>query len=373
MSTQAGFGRILDNIARSGGPLSERLVTMSPDVSGTTSLGPWINRKKLFSRVPIRDVFKDNKIPSTAMWEFDVMGQHLELGIAEMNLFLALAASGLSHSLFGRRLLPVGTVYDPFVCRGLDAMNYACYQDARFMIVGTPSGATLAPEGGAHQSIGTPLIGMAQDGLVSYEPAYVDELGVIMEWGLGHMQEEHGRSIYLRLTTRPLEQPKREIDDAMAGDIVNGAYWWREPGPNCELVLAYQGAVAESAIKAAGLLAEARRDIGVLAVTSADRLYGDHMAAQQARQQGAGRAADAHVERLLASVPGTAAILTVIDGHPSTLSWLGGVHGHKVLAHGVVHFGQTGTVDDLYRHYGIDHESLVASVLEKTTGRHAAA
>ena len=117
-------------------------------------------------------------------------GQHIELGIAEMNLFLLLAALGLSHSLFGERLLPVGTLYDPFVCRGLDALNYACYQDARFIVVGTPSGITLAPEGGAHQSIGTPLIGMAQDGLASFEPAYVDELAVIMEWAFDYMQRD---------------------------------------------------------------------------------------------------------------------------------------------------------------------------------------
>ena len=153
-------------------------------------------------------------------------GQHFELGIAEMNLFLMLSALGLSHSLFGERLLPVGTLYDPFICRGLDALNYACYQDARFIVAGTPSGITLAPEGGAHQSIGTPLIGMAQDGLATFEPAYVDELAAIMEWAFDYMQreapedgeqrwhrDEKGGSVYLRLSTRPLDQ-LRAADDA---------------------------------------------------------------------------------------------------------------------------------------------------------------
>ena len=131
-------------------------------------------------------------------------GQHFELGIAEMNLFLMLSALGLSHSLFGERLLPVGTLYDPFVCRGLDALNYACYQDARFIVAGTPSGITLAPEGGAHQSIGTPLIGMAQDGLATFEPAYVDELAVIMEWAFDYMQRDGpgGRRAALASATR---------------------------------------------------------------------------------------------------------------------------------------------------------------------------
>src|SRR5690606_17967340 len=150
-------------------------------------------------------------------------GQHMELGIAEMNLFIMLSALGLSHSIFGERLLPVGTLYDPFIERGLDALNYACYQDARFLLAATPSGVTLAPEGGAHQSIATPLIGMAQDGLASFEPAFVDELAVIMRWAFEYMQrsgdaepdpttwlrDATGGSVYLRLSTRSIEQPKR--------------------------------------------------------------------------------------------------------------------------------------------------------------------
>ena len=83
-----------------------------------------------------------------------------------------------------------GTVYDPFVYRGADQLNYACYQNARFLLVGTPSGVTLAPEGGAHQSIGTPLIGMAQDGLAAFEPAFVDELSVIMRFAFEYMQKD---------------------------------------------------------------------------------------------------------------------------------------------------------------------------------------
>ena len=156
ISTQMAFGKILDDLSKGDSPLAERIVTTSPDVTGTTNLGPWVNRRKLFARDHQEDTFKAENIPSTAKWEFTPDGQHIELGIAEMNLFLLLAAAGLSHSVFGKRLIPIGTVYDPFVSRGLDALNYACYQDARFMIVGTPSGVTLAPEGGAHQSTTAP-------------------------------------------------------------------------------------------------------------------------------------------------------------------------------------------------------------------------
>ena len=384
MSTQAGFGKILDMIAKSDTDLAARIMTTSPDVSGTTSLGPWINRRKLFAREARPDLFRAQNIPSTAKWEFAADGQHIELGIAEMNLCLVLAAAGLSHRLFGKRLLPVGTVYDPFVCRGLDALNYACYQDARFMIVGTPSGVTLAPEGGAHQSIGTPLIGMSQDGLAAFEPAFVDELAVIMGWAFDYMQRdgdgagaEHstgwlrdatGGSVYLRLTTKPLDQPGRRMTPELAADIIKGGYWLRPPGPNCELVIAYQGVMADEAIAAAGMLGEQRRDIGVLAITSADRLNAGWTAAH--KQQASGNAtAQSHIETLLAPVHRDATLISVIDGHPATLSWLGGVYGHRLISHGVEHFGQTGSIDDLYRHFGIDRHALVTSALQHTPPR----
>ena len=164
ISTQMGFGQILNEIAREDTGLASRIVTAAPDVAVSTNLGPWVNRRGLFAREALADTFKAERIPSTYNWAFSPNGQHIELGIAESNLFLLLSALGLSHSINGERLLPIGTVYDPFIYRGADQLNYACYQDARFMLVATPSGITLAPEGGAHQSIGTPLVGMAQDG-----------------------------------------------------------------------------------------------------------------------------------------------------------------------------------------------------------------
>ena len=369
MSTQQGFGFILNELARSDTKLAERIVTTAPDVTVSTNLGAWVNRRGLFARGEMADLFKKEKIPSTFAWEFSPKGQHIELGIAEMNLFILLSALGLSHSIHGERLLPIGTLYDPFIERGLDALNYACYQDARFMVVATPSGITLAPEGGAHQSIATPLIGMAQDGLASFEPAFVDELATIMRWGFEYMQregkkgglvdrDETGGSVYLRLSTRPLDQPQREITPALAEDMIKGAYWLRKPGANAECVIAYTGTVAKEAIEAAGLMAEDRRDIGVLAVTSADRLNAGWTAAERARRRG-DYSAESHIERLLAPLPRHCGIVSVIDGHPATLAWLGSVHGHRVSGLGVEHFGQTGTIDDLYRHHGIDTDSII--------------
>jgi pyruvate dehydrogenase E1 component len=372
MSTQAGFGRVLDEIARAGGPLADRIVTTSPDVTVSTNLGPWVNRRGLFSMSSQEDLFRERGLMSPQRWAMSPKGQHIELGIAEMNLFLLLSALGLSHSLFGERLLPVGTLYDPFVCRGLDALNYACYQDSRFMVVGTPAGLTLAPEGGAHQSIGTPLIGMAQDGLAAFEPAWVDELAAIMEWAFDYMQrdapedaerrwhrDEKGGSIYLRLSTRPLEQPARAMPPALRQAIIDGGYWLRAPEPGTALAIVYTGTVAPEAIEAAGLLAEDRR-VGVLAVTSADRLSAGWHAAQRAREHGV-RDALAHVERLLAELPRDAAIVTVTDAYPEALSWLGGVVGHRVRALGVEHFGQSGSIPEIYGHYGLDVNAILAA------------
>ena len=381
VSTQVGFGQIIHEVAREGSEFARRIVTTSPDVTVSTNLGPWVNRRGLFARDELADTFKAERIPSTYQWEFSPRGQHVELGIAESNLFLNLSALGLSHLINGERLLPIGTVYDPFILRGADQLNYACYQDARFMLAATPSGITLAPEGGAHQSISTPLLGMAQDGLAAFEPAFVDELATIMRFGFDYMQrdgdgdpdertwlrDETGGSIYLRLSTRPLEQPYRSIGPDLQQAIVDGAYWMREPGPNAQVVIAYMGAVAPAAIQAVGIMGEFRRDIGLLAVTSADRLSAGWTAAQRARERGLVHASS-HIERLLNTLPPYCALVTVCDAYPATLAWLGSVQGHRTRALGVEHFGQTGTVAELHAHYGIDANAIIQAAEAMSPG-----
>jgi len=384
LSTQAGFGKILDGLAKSKSELADRIVTTSPDVTVSTNLGPWVNRRSLFARKEVSDTFREQSIPSTQKWSFSPKGQHIELGIAEMNLMLLLGSLGLSHSHFGERLIPIGTVYDPFVNRGLDALNYACYQDARFILVGTPSGITLAPEGGAHQSIGTQLVGMSQDGLVSFEPAYLDELSILMDWSFDYLQrsgdndpdertwlrDETGGSVYLRLSTRPIEQLglRSRDDEEFRQGVVDGAYWLRKPGPNCELVIAYQGVVAPEAIEAAGRIGNDRRDIGVLAVTSADRLNSGWTAARRARARGH-KDAVSQIERLMMPVSRDATLITVTDGHPATLAWIGSVAGHMTAPLGVEHFGQTGTIADLYKHFQIDADAIVNAANYLSAGR----
>jgi pyruvate dehydrogenase E1 component len=367
MSTQAGFGEILSEIGRAQGEsaaLSKHIVTMSPDVAVSTNLGPWINRRGVFDRHTRDDVFRDGKLASAQRWGTNPEGQHIELGIAEQNLFLLLAAAGLSHELTGARVIPIGTVYDPFVNRGHDALFYGCYQDARFLLVSTPSGITLAPEGGQHQATNTPLLGIVQDRLACFEPAYCDELAILLRHAFDSMQKPDGSAVWLRLSTQLLVQPARALD---AAHVIAGAHWVVPPAPGAGIAIAYQGAVAGEAETAFSALREDEPGAGLLAVTSPDRLYADWRAAQRIRRRG--QAATSHIETLLAPLARGAAIISVLDGHPAAHAWLGAVRGQKVMALGPDHFGQSGDLTDLYREYEIDADAILQACAEALLSR----
>jgi pyruvate dehydrogenase E1 component len=363
-STQEGFGKILNAIAAEDSELSRRIVTTSPDVSVSTNLGAWINRRGLFGHSEAEDVFRELKVVSAQLWRRTPRGQHLELGIAENNLFIQLAAFGLSHELFGARLLPIGTLYDPFIARGLDALNYACYQDARFMVVATPSGVTLAPEGGAHQSIHTPLIGMGQPGLLTYEPTYVDELAILMRHSLDHMQAPNGGSVYLRLSTRSLPQPERTLSPEQSQSIIDGGYWYAPPEPGADIAIVAMGAVTPEAIAAHDSVRRDFAGAGLLVLTSPDRLHADWLAAQRSRGRTSGHVerTPSPVEQLLAPLSREARLITALDGHPLALSWLGSVRGQRVVPLGVESFGQSGDIPDLYRAYRLDAAAIIDAV-----------
>jgi pyruvate dehydrogenase E1 component len=358
LSTQSGFGDILAEIGRGQGELkalAEHIVTTSPDVTVSTNLGPWVNRRGIFDRHTRNDVFRDAKLASAQRWGMSPKGQHIELGIAEQNLFLLLGAAGLTPAMTGARLLPVGTVYDPFVNRGLDALLYGCYQDARFLLVSTPSGLTLAPEGGQHQSVNTPLIGMAADRLASFEPAHVDELAILLRHAFDHMQSADGSSVWLRLSTRQLEQPTRALDkDA----VIAGAHWVVLPAPGTRIAIGYQGPVAPEALAAFAELQTEEPGAGLLAITSPDRLHAGWIAALRTRRAGT-QGEQSHIEQVLAPLAPGAALVTVLDGHPATHAWLGSVRGQRVIPLGPDHFGQSGDIPDLYREYGIDTDAIL--------------
>jgi len=365
-STQAAFGRILLDLAKSGEPLADRIVTTAPDVTQTTNLGAFVNQRGLFRRQELADVFQRNKIPSAQKWAQHAAGQHIELGIAENNFFLMLTSLGLAAPHFGTRLLPVGTVYDPFISRGLDALNYGCYSDSRFLLVGTPSGITLAAEGGAHQSINTPLIGMGQPNLTYFEPAYADELAAMMAHAFDHMQQPDGSSVYLRLSTRSIPQIARD-DDSWQADALKGGYWLRKPADGAEAAIVFTGVVAPEALAAWEQLAEDIPGIGLLNVTSPDLLHRGWSARGAARWNDE-PLAPCHAETLLSALAPGAGLVTVLDGSPAALSWLGGVKGMRVSPLGTDRFGQTGDLPDLYRTYRLDADAIVEAAAELFLG-----
>ncbi len=365
-STQAAFGHVMLDLAKSGEELANRIVTTAPDVTQTTNLGGFVNQRGLFRRAEVADIFREAKIPSAQKWAAHAAGQHIELGIAENNFFLMMTSLGLAGPHFGTRLIPVGTVYDPFISRGLDALNYGCYSDSRFLLVGTPSGLTLGPEGGAHQSINTPLIGMGQPNLAYFEPAWADEVALFMRWAFDYMQRPDGSSVYLRLSTRAIAQQVRE-NDAWEADALKGGYWLWRPAPGAEAAIAFTGAIAPEALAACEALIDDIPGLGILNVTSPDLLHRDWSARRAARWAGNG-SAPSHVETLLSAMAPGAGLVTVIDGSPSALSWLGGVKGMRISPLGVDRFGQTGDLPDLYRTYRLDADAIIDAAAELFLG-----
>ena len=354
-STQEAFGRALTALGRL--PVADAIVTVSADVAVTTHLAGWMNRKGIYFPHARRDPFAD--VPQALRWRESPDGQHIELGIAEHNLFMALTALGLSAELSGAPLLPIGTLYDPFVTRGLDALYHALYSGARFVVVATPSGISLAPEGGAHQSVITPGIGIAIPDLAYYEPAFAQEVEWILLAGLRAVAERR-ESLYLRLSTAPVDQRLAPVATAdYRAAVLAGGYrlldgrstdgWSAEGAVNLFAV----GVTVPAAIEAARRLSECGTYPSVFVVTSPDRLY-----------RGL-RKPRPYVETLVGADEEDVPVVSVIDGHSHALAFLGGALGTAQMALGVDAFGQSGTRPDLYRHYGIDAEAIVeaASVL----------
>ncbi len=353
LSTQDAFGQIINDIGKGKEDLTKRIVTASPDVTVSTNLGSWVNQRNIFSRNPKTDIFKEKKVTSAQKWKYSPNGQHIELGIAENNLFLLLGALGISENIFGTRLLPIGTIYDTFIGRGLDALNYATYINARFILVGTPSGVTLSHEGGAHQSIITPNIGISQPNLIYYEPSFADELNVLIFWALNNIQRKKGKSVYLRLSTKKLLQPKRELTNSIKDDIVNGGYWLKKSQKQLDLLIISTGVIVGEVMNCINTLKEENLSIGVFVVTSPDKLYRDWEYSTKKINY------KSHLEKKLLNIDTNTPIITIIDGHSSALSWIGSVKGQKVIPMGVNNFGKSGDLKEVYEFNEIDLNSIV--------------
>jgi pyruvate dehydrogenase E1 component len=348
-STQEAFGRVLGALARH--PVGDAIVTLSADVAVTTHLAGWINRRGVYAPAARPDFFAE--LPQAMRWQEGPRGQHLELGIAEHNLFLLLGALGLTHELEGTTLLPIGTLYDPFVTRGLDALYHALYAGGRFIVVATPSGITLSPEGGAHQSVITPGIGIALPGIAYFEPAFAREVEWILLAGLREVARRDGESLYLRLSTRPIDQRLAPPANAAQRErVLRGGYRLIDArhaaGYDVDRAvhLFAAGVMVSEAIAASRMLGDEGIFANVFVVTSPDRLY---------RDVGASRP---YLEELVTAVEEDVPVVSVLDGHPHTLAFIGSALGVTQVPLGVSDFGQSGARDDLYRYYGIDAAAI---------------
>jgi pyruvate dehydrogenase E1 component len=365
VSTQDSFGRVLFRLADLP-EARERLMTCSPDVSFSTNLSGWINKRGAFKSKPKPEYEGDAQ--QLLKWQRGPGGQHIELGISEMNLFLLLGMFGLSAELNGQMVAPIGTVYDPFVCRGLDALIYALYSGGKFVFAGTPSGVTLAPEGGAHQSTITPSIGTELPNLRMYEPCFAREV----EWTLlegirACFDRDHGYATYLRLSTKPIEQRllqpavDRLGEETLRAQTLAGGYrlWdWRQGGAEVDeryvVHIAATGAMIPEACAAATFLWQEGVAATVLNLTSPRQLFAHWRATPYARRA-------TLFDWLIPPAEHQAPIVTVQDGASHSLAWLGSALGTTLIPLGVDDFGQSGAGADLYRHFQIDWQAIVAA------------
>lgn len=361
-STQRSLGQLLLDLTRLAPDTARRIVTVAPDVASSTNLGGWLNKAGVWSPSAKPDWFADDA-ETLLHWDERPTGQHIELGIAEVNLVSLLGELGSTWSRWGQTLLPIGTLYDPFVTRALEPWSFSVYAGGQSILVGTPSGVTLAAEGGAHQSIITPSIGLEQPGVVAFEPAFAQDFEWCMLDALGRLGRPDGSSSYFRLSSRVLDQRLAAVPvDPAARDrrrrqVVAGGYALRRP-EGAAVTLVGMGALMPEVLRAAERLASIGVAADVVCVTSADRLY---LAVRARHGYGDGDAA------ILPQVfPGERALpmVTVLDGHPHTLSFLATVHGVRSVNLGVTEFGQTGTLQELYRLHGIGPDAIVGAALD---------
>ncbi|MHB1711343.1 MAG: transketolase-like TK C-terminal-containing protein [Acidimicrobiales bacterium] len=368
-STQQAFGRFLVDATRTAPEVAARIVTVSPDVASSTNLGGWINHVGIWNPSDRVDWFADDT-DILVHWRESGRGQHIELGIAEGNLVGLLGELGATWSRDGQPLFPIGTIYDPFVNRALEPWSFGIYAGGQSILIGTPSGVTLAPEGGAHQSIITPSVGLEQPGCVAWEPAFGQDFEWAMLHALGQLGCPNGTSAYFRLSTRPIDQSLARVPtdpearEQRRRDVLAGGYRLDPDGGAPSVTLVGMGAVLPEVLTAAGELAEAGVEADVICLTSPDLIF-RALQSRNGLQEG-----DDRILETLFPADRAAPIVAVLDGHPHTLSFLSGIHGSLMACLGVDDFGQVGDVADLYRHFGIDTDTIVGAAwdLIETTG-----
>ena len=360
-TTQAALGRALLDLSRSAPEVAARVVTVSPDVSISTNLAGWINKVGVWAPSERTDWFEDDG-ETILHWREKPTGRHLELGIAEGNLVGLIGELGATWSRWGQPLLPIGVLYDPFVERALEPWSFGIYAGGQSILVGTPSGVTLSTEGGAHQSIKTPSIGLEQPGCISYEPAFAMDAEWCLLEALGQLGRPDGSSSYLRLSTRPVDQSRAGVPEDADGRelrrraVVAGGYVLeRDPAP--DLTVCFMGALATEALDAAQRLRSDGLGVDVVCVTSPGLLF------EATQRRGSDVGLPACLEEILPAVRARP-MVTVLDGHPHTLTFLAGVHRVPARHLGVTRFGQSGSLEAVYRYHGIHTDDIVSAAEE---------
>lgn len=365
ISTQAVLGRLLADLTRDAPDVAKRVVTCSPDVASSTNLGGWINKTGVWSVAERTDWFADDA-ERLLRWSESAGGQHVELGIAEVNLVGLLGELGATWSRWGQQLIPIATLYDPFVSRALEPWSYGIYAGGQSILVGTPSGVTLAPEGGAHQSISTPSIGLEQPRCTAWEPAFAHDF----EWTFLHAMSRvgvpGGTSSYFRLSTRPVdpglaqvpEEPdllERRRSQAVAGGYRIGGHDLAAE----DITLVGVGAIMPEVLVAANRLDDLGIRAGTVCLTSPDLVF----RSMQTRGRRDATADGSNIFDLLFPAAYPAPLVTVLDGHPHTLSFLAAARSDRIRCLGVSDFGQSSDLADAYAIHGIDSAAIVDAAL----------
>ncbi|MBH0129312.1 pyruvate dehydrogenase [Salinibacterium sp. NK8237] len=365
ISTQAALGRFLLDLKRASPEVARRVVTLSPDVASSTNLGGWINKTGVWSVGERHDWFADDT-DRLLKWSEGSQGQHIELGIAEVNLVCLAGELGATWSRWGQPLIPIATIYDPFVSRALEPWSYGIYSGGQSILIGTPSGVTLAPEGGAHQSITTPSIGLEQPGCIAWEPAFAQDLEWCLLETMGQMGRADGESAYFRISTKPIDQQLAPLPEDPAlrerrrQHVIAGGYRLSDHDPGDDAItLVGVGAMMPEVMDAAARLTARGLSVGVVCLTSPDLVFRSlnqrYDVASSSRSSIADELFPAHARTPL---------VTVLDGHPHTLAFLAGVRGDRIRNLGVTQFGQSSNLEDAYELHGINADAIVRAATD---------
>ena len=389
ISTQDYLQMILTEILRSNHELSERIVTTSPDVATSTSLAGWIANKNglLWDDNQDKPEETNQTSPATDLTQFQDQyndplqwiaspkGKHIELGISENNLFMLLGQLGLSYERHNEILFPIGTIYDCFIRRGLDALFYGTYSDSQFIFVGTPSGISLSGEGGAHQSILSSSIGIELPGISMYEPCFAKELEWILLDSLNKIKLRQG-STYLRLSKKAIDQstfilPEAPSEkDKLRSKVIDGAYVLKNSSIqngseiNDNLINIFCcGAIIPEVLEASKILEEWKVNVNVINVTGPGVLFQKYQNWVHSKFQNSDDSPNPLL-KLLDGINTKVPSITITDSHPHSLVWIGAALGSQTYSLGINDFGQSGEVEQLYEEYMLDTQTIVDACLD---------